>query len=120
MLPSFEPDQFVVREIRDIHGDQSIDCGARIELGWTTVQRTWVCRALGTDKAAMCDAVMSEVLFEFRYVGSMVRVAAVDPETNTEVIVVGATKTNSEMLKNIAARKLRLALSRSSKPSRQN
>ncbi|MCP5365107.1 MAG: hypothetical protein H6905_07775 [Hyphomicrobiales bacterium] len=63
---------------------------------------------------------MTEVLFEFRYLGSMVRVAAVDPKTNTEVIVVGAARADSELLKNLAARKLRLALSRASQRPYQN
>lgn len=64
-------------------------------------------------------AVMTEVLFEFRYLGAMVRVAAVDPKTNTEVIVIGTAKTKSEFLKDLAARKLRLALSRSATPISQ-
>ena len=49
---------------------------------------------------------VKEVLYEFRRVGSFVRVCAIDPETRTEVIMVGDPKQGLEVLKRIATRKL--------------
>ncbi len=49
---------------------------------------------------------LKEVLFEFRRVGKAIRVAAIDPITNTEVIMVGALGYGRELLKRLAMRKL--------------
>lgn len=54
----------------------------------------------------------AEVLFEFRRVGRYVRVAAVDPATNTEVVVVGAADGGEALLRQTALRKLLLVLRR--------
>ena len=55
---------------------------------------------------------MSEILFEMRYVGRVVRITAIDPETGTEVISVGDAERSVEALKRVAARKLMYVLKR--------
>jgi hypothetical protein len=45
-------------------------------------------------------------LFEFRRVGNVVRVSAIDPVTGTEVTMVAAPGHSEYMIKRIAARKL--------------
>ncbi len=52
------------------------------------------------------DVYLPEVLFEFQRVGKALRVVAIDPVTNTEVIMVGDPKCGREALKRLAARKL--------------
>ena len=52
------------------------------------------------------DVYLPEVLFEFQRVGKALRVVAIDPVTNTEVIMVGDPKCSREALKRLAARKL--------------
>jgi len=47
-----------------------------------------------------------EVLFEFRRIGRVVRVAAIDPVTGIEVTMVAPPSRNMEEAKRIAARKL--------------
>ena len=49
---------------------------------------------------------VKEVLYEFRHVGTFVRVCAIDPDTRTEVIMVGDPKQGLEVLKRLATRKL--------------
>ena len=51
-----------------------------------------------------------EVLFEVRQVGNAVKVSAIDPETNTEVCVVGPVNASPYTLKMNAVRKLRMVL----------
>lgn len=53
-----------------------------------------------------------EVLFEFYQVGNAVKVSAVDPETMTEVSIVGAPTMTEDMLKRAALRKLDYVLAR--------
>ena len=53
-----------------------------------------------------------EVLFEFHYIGNSVRVVAIDPETNTEVTMIGDPGCGSETLKRLAARKLAYVLAK--------
>ena len=55
---------------------------------------------------------MSEILFELRYVGRVVRITAIDPATGTEVISVGDAERSVEALKRLAARKLMYVLKR--------
>lgn len=55
---------------------------------------------------------MSEILFEMRYVGRVVRITAIDPATGTEVISVGDAERSVEALKRVAARKLMYVLKR--------
>ena len=52
------------------------------------------------------DVYLPEVLFEFQRVGKALRVVAIDPVTNTEVIMVGDPGCGRETLKRLAARKL--------------
>ena len=49
---------------------------------------------------------LREVLFEFRRVGRFLKVTAIDPDTNTEISMVGNPRYSKEMLKRIATRKL--------------
>ena len=53
---------------------------------------------------------LREVLYEFRQVGKHVRVSAIDPDTGTEVIMVGDAKQGQEVLKRLAMRKLTYVL----------
>jgi uncharacterized protein DUF6898 len=49
---------------------------------------------------------LDTVLFEFVRYGNSVKVSAIDPETGTEVAIVGDPRTGIETLKRIATRKL--------------
>ena len=49
---------------------------------------------------------LPEVLFEIRRVGRSARVAAIDPITGTEVILVEPAKLSLKDMKRVAARKL--------------
>ena len=55
---------------------------------------------------------LPEVLFEFRRVGRLTRVVAIDPITGTEVIMVGAPGYSIRMLKRLGARKLAYVIAR--------
>lgn len=52
------------------------------------------------------DVYLPEVLFEIRRVGRSARVAAIDPITGTEVILVAPAKLSLKDMKRVAARKL--------------
>ncbi len=58
------------------------------------------------------DIELGEVLFEFIRVGSAVRVVAIDPESGTEIVMVGAPGYSEEYLKRLATRKLIYAIAR--------
>ena len=49
---------------------------------------------------------IKEYLFEFSWVGAYVKVSAIDPETNTEVSIVGDSNTTEAELKRVAINKL--------------
>ncbi len=49
---------------------------------------------------------LHEVLFEFRKVGKYTRVSAIDPDSGTEVIMIGDPKQGQEVMKRLATRKL--------------
>ena len=49
---------------------------------------------------------LAEVLFEFRRVGNSLRVAALDPLSNTEVTIVASARCGEYAMKRIALRKL--------------
>jgi len=49
---------------------------------------------------------LREVLFEFRKVGKYIRVSAIDPDSGTEVIMIGDPKQGQEVMKRLATRKL--------------
>ena len=55
---------------------------------------------------------LREVLFEFRRVGTVVRVSALDPQTNTEVWTVAPKGYGMELIKRLAMRKLRYVMKR--------
>lgn len=57
-------------------------------------------------------ATYKEVLLEFRRVGAYVKVSAVDPESFTEVHIMGPPSAGREALERVAVQKLRRALSR--------
>ena len=58
------------------------------------------------------NVYLPEVLFEFRRVGKLTRVVAIDPITGTEVIMVGAPGYSLRMLKRLGARKLAYVIAR--------
>ncbi len=58
---------------------------------------------------------LSEVLFEIQQVGNSVRVCAIDPISNTEVVVVGAPQMSLYSLKINAIRKLRYVIAKNSR-----
>ena len=58
------------------------------------------------------DIDLREVLFEMQQIGNSVRVAAVDPRTNTEVIVIGSPAMSPYSLKINAIRKLRYVIAK--------
>ena len=49
---------------------------------------------------------LAEVLFEFHRLGNSLRVAAIDPLSNTEVTIVASARCNEHAMKRIALRKL--------------
>jgi hypothetical protein len=55
---------------------------------------------------------LPEVWFEFRRVGRLTRVVAIDPITGTEVVMVGAPGYSTRMLKRLGARKLAYVIAR--------
>ena len=57
-----------------------------------------------------------EVLLEFRRIGNYVKATAMDPETMTEVSVVGPANGAQEMLRRTALAKLDYMLKRNAKP----
>lgn len=58
------------------------------------------------------DYPLREALIEFRIVGSYVRVSAIDPDTGTEVQIVGSPRVGREVLQRVAIRKLKYVLGR--------
>jgi len=58
------------------------------------------------------DVRLGQVLFEFRQVGSYVRVSAIDVRTNTEISMVGDPAAGQEGLKRAAVRKLKYVIAK--------
>lgn len=56
-----------------------------------------------------------EILIEFHQIGNAVKVTAVDPDTLTEVSIVGPSSAGEEMLKRNAINKLNYVLSKKNK-----
>jgi len=54
-----------------------------------------------------------EVLFEFRSIGQQVRVAAIDPQTGTEVVILAPRNASRSDMQRIASAKLRRRLAAS-------
>jgi Domain of unknown function (DUF6898) len=63
------------------------------------------------------DGALDEVLYEFRREGAAVRVSAIDPETNTEVIIIGSPDAGKAALCALARRKLQYVLAKRSRPA---
>ena len=57
---------------------------------------------------------LGEILFEFRQIGNVVKVSAIDPVSNTEVSIVGSPAAGEHVLKMAAVRKLQYVLARRS------
>ncbi len=57
-------------------------------------------------KDPLKDVYLPEVLIEYRRVGKMLRVIAIDPITRTEVIMIAPADTTKKEMKRHAARKL--------------
>ncbi len=55
---------------------------------------------------------MGEVLFEFSRVGNMVRVTAIDVDSNTEVIIAGPANAPQAALQSTALQKLRYVMAK--------
>ena len=67
---------------------------------------------MATRGEAKGAVALGDALFEFRRIGPSVRVAAIDPNTNTEVVVVGAAAAGDAALMRLALRKLNTVLAR--------
>ena len=59
--------------------------------------------------------MFGEVLFEFRRIGTSVKVSAVDAKTGIEVSIVGSASAPQEMLRRTALAKLRYVLEKRDK-----
>ncbi len=55
---------------------------------------------------------IKEYLFEFNWVGAYVKVSAIDPETNTEVSIVGDPSSSESELKRVALKKLEYVINK--------
>jgi len=55
---------------------------------------------------------LRDVLFEFHVLGRSIRVVAIDPDSNTEITMVGAPGCGERTLKRLAARKLAYVIGR--------
>lgn len=56
-----------------------------------------------------------DVLFEFRRIGTSVKVSAVDPATGTEVSIIGPAGAGEVALRRVALQKLRFVLAKADK-----
>ncbi len=63
-------------------------------------------------KGSSKDVYLPEVLIEYRRVGKMLRVIAIDPITRIEVIMITPADTTRKALKRHAARKLAYVLAK--------
>jgi len=55
---------------------------------------------------------LGDVLFEFKRVGKVLRVTAIDAQTGTEVVMVADPRQNEYAIKSLAARKLAYVLNK--------
>lgn len=58
------------------------------------------------------DIYLREILFEFKQVGNIVRVTAIDPSSGTEVITIGDPSVPADRLEQLAARKLKYVIAK--------
>ena len=56
------------------------------------------------------DPALSEVLFEYRQIGPQMRVAALDPRTGTEVVVIAPASATKLQMQTVALNKLKRKL----------
>jgi len=61
---------------------------------------------------------VGEVLFEFSRVGNVMRVTAIDVDTNTEIVIAGPVNAPQAALQNTALQKLRYVLAKKKGESR--
>jgi hypothetical protein len=61
--------------------------------------------------AVGADLKLAEVLFEYRRIGAQMRVAALDPATGTEVVVIVPASATEAQVRTLAIAKLRKRLS---------
>jgi hypothetical protein len=61
------------------------------------------------------NEILGEVLFQFIPQGNYVKVIAVDPNTNTEIIVVGDRRYGKQTLERTALQKLRYVIRKNKK-----
>ena len=65
-----------------------------------------------SDKFPIEGHGLREVLFEFQHVGRFVRVCVIDPDSNTEVTLVGDPAAGQEELKRLGLQKLIYAINK--------
>ncbi len=63
----------------------------------------------------MARSGQREYLIEMRRVGDYIKVAAIDPVTNTEVSIVGSARATERQLQRVAVRKLEYVLNKKAK-----
>ena len=63
--------------------------------------------------------MLSEVLFEFKRHGNVLRVTAIDPKSGTEVIMVADPRQSKTVIQRFAARKLAYVLARNQAKAQQ-
>ena len=61
-------------------------------------------------KADQSSHVLNEVLFEFIPQGNYIKVIAVDPISNTEIVLVGDRRSGKQMLERAAVQKLQYVI----------
>jgi hypothetical protein len=66
------------------------------------------------------EEVLGEVLFQFISQGNYVKVIAVDPNTNTEIIMVGDRRSGKKTLERNAIQKLRYVIQKNIKNKMEN
>ena len=58
------------------------------------------------------DIYLREILFEFKQVGNLLRITAIDPGSGTEVITIGDPQADRATHERIAARKLKYVIAK--------
>jgi hypothetical protein len=78
---------------------------------WITLTYALTFRAPIKDYASL-GCGLGEVLFEFSRVGNVMRVTAIDVDTNTEIVIAGPATAPQASLQNTALQKLRYVLAK--------
>ena len=66
-------------------------------------------------KADQSIQILNEVLFEFIPQGNYIKVIAVDPISNTEIVLVGDRRSGKQMLERAAVQKLQYVIEKNKK-----